>query len=91
MYLSDSPKLIEAIQPFVWAVSANFDGDIKKTEIEITTSQPYVKLEGEIKTNEISVFKENLLIFIRTTIESPAELKTLTQSAQEALNKLQGR
>lgn len=90
VYLSDFPKLIEAIQPFVWAVSANFEGNIKSSELEITQTQPYVKLEGEIKLKELLEFKENLMLFIKTTIEGPAELKTLIQSVSDVYGKLQG-
>ena len=82
---------IDTINAFLWSVSANFDGNIKDSELAIDKELPYVSLKLGNCLMECYDFQENLKTYIKTCIEGPGQLVELVKNFAELAEKAKGR
>ena len=84
-------KLKDSVQAWIWAVSANFDGNIKDANLEIDKEAPFVSADlGNCKM-ECHNFQEQLKTYVKTCIEGPGALNEIQEALSKLMDKIKGK
>ena len=85
------PKLTDAIQIWVWALSANNGGEIKKSNIDFDEKEaPYLDLNVEHLPEEAKKFYESFKKFLMTAIKGPKTCEELLKQGEELKTQAEG-
>lgn len=91
--LSHAFKLKEAkfhdiVQVLFWTLSAEKDGKIVDTGLEIASDLPYVKLEGGKVSHDTYALYECFTGYVKACFDGPKNLKEIAEKLQELSQKL---
>lgn len=83
-------EFIDSLQAWLWAVSANCEGQIKNANLKVEEAKPYVSLELGNTYVDCWKFQECLKTFISTCMESPPMLIDLIKELAELADQAKG-
>lgn len=86
-----NPEFTDAINAWLWAVSANFDGNIQATNLKIEEESPYLSLDLGNTYAECYNFQEELKKYLTTCIEGPKTMIDLIKNLSELIEKAKGK
>ena len=86
------PKLSDAIQIWVWALSANNGGEIRKSNITFDEKEePYLDLNSEGMPEDVKKFHENFKNFLITAIKGPDTCDEMLKQGDELKSQAEGK
>jgi len=85
-YLLKDPKYVDMIQVLFWTLSAEAEGHINKTGIDVTTEAPFIKLEGKNVTVQTYSLYETFASYVKTVVDGPATVKDAIDNLQLSVN-----
>lgn len=74
------PSFLESMRVFFWAISANYDGDIKKSGIQILHDKPFITINTSGCWWDVNQINYNLVEFIRTALDMPEQVYETVKS-----------
>jgi hypothetical protein len=77
--LKEEGKLIDDVQAWIWALSANAEGKLKDVPINVGEEAPYVDIQMNNIRIECGYFKDELRTYLKTVIEGGPALVQLVQ------------
>lgn len=75
---AECENLLESIECWVLAISANCKGRISESGLKFETQNPYIKIESIPSNSECILFYEHLKIFLRVVFEMRNSLEEIT-------------
>lgn len=86
------PKLTDAIQIWVWGLSANNGGEIKKSNISFNEKEePYIDLNVSGLPEDVVKFHESFKKFLLTAIKGPETCQDLLTQGKDLQTQGQGK
>lgn len=87
---SECESLIEGIQAWVYALSANFQGRIVEAGLKFENQNPYIRVLVDLSKSDCGIFYENLKILLRVSFEARANLLEIMQNLEKLGNRADG-
>jgi len=81
------PKYTDTVQVLFWAASAENGGQIKNTDLDITSEAPFVKMNGTKITHDTYKLYETFSTYLKTIIDGPEKLKEIVEKLQAIAEK----
>lgn len=81
--------LMDAIQSWLWSVSAGHKGHIENANVKILEESPYVTFDLDNSYVEVWNFQHKLKEFLQTVTTSPQKVEELSNQLQELKGKME--
>ena len=83
-------NLVDAVNAWLWAVSASCGGEIAKADLSVTEQSPYISWSLGNSYVDCWSFQEKLKAYFQTCIDGPKTIKELATSLEELMKQAQG-